>query len=310
MGDSHLALMNIPDSVIPVNLENLRLPQKKVDDSSDYQHAFCLHNVKITPFNVHVIDVKCADRLCDALDQYANGKLALKCACYSLSKREGHVSGVFNLKFETTDGKSFVVSNHTSKSFTKYFMQGQELPVGLKATKFAHAQNRRTMLQFRRSVQNVLHYVNTGGTLPEGVAIAPHAAPNAQPEPISDEDRKKLSGFTVHGWVKRGTIADQASDVPLRSNEPRRRVDAAGDYVYHVTSIRPTSESFINGLGGLNALRFDVRALLTGGLRTNNAAANNRQAVRAQGNVNNAQAGVPAQDNGAGHSFGEGDGEV
>lgn len=295
MGETHLALMNISDSIIPVDLRSVRLPEKKVDDSSDYQHAFCLHNQVIRLWAVHVIDVNCCSNLCDALDQYANGKQALKCACYSLSKRDAHVSGVFDLEFRSFDGtKKFFAKNHTSKAFTRYFMRGQELPVGLKATKFAHAQNRRTMVQFRQSVQNVLQYVNTGGTLLEDAADAAMArnnavAPNVQQQAVSTEDRNKLSGFTVHGWVKRGTITDQASDVPLRANEPRRRVDAAGDFVYHITSIRPTSESFINGLGGLDALRFDIRALLNGGVRANVAGANNRDVAQVQVNANNAQ---------------------
>ena len=66
MGETHLALMNISDSIIPVDLRSVRLPEKKVDDSSDYQHAFCLHNQVIRLWAVHVIDVNCCSNLCNA----------------------------------------------------------------------------------------------------------------------------------------------------------------------------------------------------------------------------------------------------
>lgn len=289
MGDTHLPIMTIPDSIIPVDLYNVRIPQRYVVENSGYQHAFCIDNVMVDLGAANMLDIKCCGNFCDALEQFAGGKLATKCSCYTLTKRDADLSGVFDLQLTTPDGSVMRVRHFTSKSFTRFFIVGEVLPVGLGASQFC---DRRQKTLFRQSVENILQFVNTGGVAPIGVATA------AGHGDIPDDDREKRSGFTVQGWVRRGTVADLAAD-PVQRNETRRMVDSS-ELTYHITSIRPTCDKFIKKLGGLEGLRFNARLLVNPEPPATVVAGGNGQAVAAANRRSTAATAVASVNNAAG----------
>ena len=244
MGDDHLPLLTIPGTIVPVNLDNVRLHNKCVVETSNLQHAFSFDNMNIDLGGIHILDIQCCGTLCDAIGMYTNGKLATKCSCYALSKRDADITGVFDLRLTTSDGKVMIVRNHTSKKFTRFFMKNQKLVIGLNAASFY---DRRVMNELRQKMEAMLTFINSGDFA----------------DIVTPQMRMKGKGFSVQGWVRRGTIIDLAADQPVgagQKNESRRMVPSS-DLSYHITSIVPTCRD-PGLLPLLDGMRYNAGALL------------------------------------------------
>ena len=124
------------NSVVPVDLKDVRIAKKKVVEGLNYQRAFCYKNIRVDIGNVHMISINCVCHLCQALEIYSGGKLATKYSCYSISKRDLDITAIFQLKLIRYDETVMHATNHTSKKFTKFFMHDQNLHIGLTISYF------------------------------------------------------------------------------------------------------------------------------------------------------------------------------
>lgn len=246
-GKSRLPVLSIPSSIIPVKLDNCRIPERDVDESTSSQHAFLFENCQVSLSSIHAMDVNCGGSLCDANRCYVNGRLSTSCSCFTINKRDADVVLLLTLRVVTRSNRTLIVHDFTSKKFTKFFMKGQQLKSGLRAAHFNQS-GRRTRVELRHKVVAVLDFVNQGGLL---------AAPAA-----ADADAcNARKGWTVHGWSRRGEVVDQGVDQPagptLRNEGPR--LVEATDLTYHITHITPTTPS---ALGDLSGMLFDCNAFL------------------------------------------------
>ena len=242
MGETNLPIMSIPDSIIPLTFNEVHLPTKPIVETSNFQHGFIYEHAKIILMNIHVLDVMCTGNYCNALGMFPGGKALKSCPCFQRSKRDSDMSFLFDLEIIVADGFTFHVRYHTDKAFTRFFVKGGSLPIGITASHFSSS--RREMAKLRTTVNDLIKYIDGGGDTTA----------------VEGEDR---GGFTVHGWVRRGNINDQSVDTPTgpgSRNEVRRTVQAS-DLTYHLTSIIPTSP---NLLDDLEDKRFDVSPLLNG----------------------------------------------
>ena len=84
MGDTDQQIMDIPDSIVPVDLKDARIAKKEVVETSHYQHAFWYDNMAVDLGNFHTININCVYQLCQGLKIYAGGKMSTKCSydCY------------------------------------------------------------------------------------------------------------------------------------------------------------------------------------------------------------------------------------
>lgn len=234
MGEnSAIPLLNTAQDIHSVKTDVLPAQRYPIEAQSS-MHAFKLRGVKIVLHNVQVGTVSCGGNMCDALMMHENGIAQDRCACYTISEREAKICLVFDLKilYKRHDGgwSYFMVSNHTSKQFTRLFMVGFKIPVGVIPADITGNEAAREKLQI--SVVDILELGNKSG------------------------------GWDISGWTKRGLIADAGAGAEQSTSSYKpssRQVVEAGKLGYHITSIEfrkcPNIET-------LEPLQFDPVSLL------------------------------------------------
>lgn len=193
--------------------------------------AFCYNGRDLRFNRFGVIATICTGLHCDGQRMTEN---RLSCGCYGNSPYRSDLVFVFGLAFESSDGQTRIVSDFSSRSFMKLFLNDQ-IP--------------------REVMAQMLQGTNLGMDLEDCIV--------AIIEFINEHD-----GFTVIGWIKRGLINDQ-SLVGNPADQEENRVHA--EHVsMHVTQIIPTNRDLLDrttNLGReLHALKFNVRRLVNGRL--------------------------------------------
>ena len=251
MTGSDVPILFTTESIYSIDMENKVIPQRSIVEETRASHAFCYTNVIIKLGGVTVMDVDCCGKLCDAYGMYANSEKAGSCGCFKLEKYDAHICGFFELTFQKKQEQGDELSldvhvkDYTSKKFTKLFIKGGKIPIGLTAPHITRDRRRRN--EFRRSVDNVIRTINEGG---------------------SSKDPEKR-GFMVQGWVRRGQIRDQGVEASgMGSNGSGRQAQLpmvdASTFVYHITSIVPTSHEVAAEVRSDDGLLFDASSLLDG----------------------------------------------
>ena len=136
MGDTDLPIMDIPGSIVPVDIKDVHTAKKEVVERLNYQHAFCYDNMTVDFGNVHMININCVCHFCQALKTYAGGKSVTECSSYSIPMWDLDITVIFQLKLTTDGGTMMHVRNHTSKKFTVLCIHDQSLHIGLTASHF------------------------------------------------------------------------------------------------------------------------------------------------------------------------------
>lgn len=228
-----IPLLNTAQPIHSVKTDVLPVQRYPIEAQSS-MHAFKLRGVQIQLNNLQVGTVSCGGNMCDALMMHENGINQDKCACYSISEREAKICLVFDLKisYKREDGgrSYFMISNHTSKQFTRLFMVGFKIPVGVIPDHITGNEAAREALQF--SVVDILELGNSSG------------------------------GWDISGWTKRGLIADAGAGTEQSTSSYKpssRQVVEAGRLGYHITSIEFRNHPLIKTL---EDLQFDPVSLL------------------------------------------------
>ena len=137
MSSGNQPLLSPPDSVRPVRIpREVMMKEKTIVEGSLYQKAWYREKVDTTVLNVSVADGKWRGETYNALGMYSNHTMAQSCPCYQFSGCNAAVLAVFFLKLKFANGKTQMIDNFTSKSFTKLFMKKYNLPPGLHASQF------------------------------------------------------------------------------------------------------------------------------------------------------------------------------
>lgn len=206
-----IPLLNTAQPIHSVKTDVLPVQRYPIEAQGN-MHAFKLRGVKIQLNNLQVGSVSCGGNMCDALMMHENGIAQDKCACYSISEREAKICLVCDLKisYKREDGgrSYFMISNHTSKQFTRLFMVGFKIPVGVIPDNITSNEAAREALQM--SVLDILELGNNNG------------------------------GWNISGWTKRGLIVDAGAGAEQSTSSYKpssRQVVEAGKLGYHITSI-------------------------------------------------------------------------
>ena len=228
-----IPLLNTAQPIHSVKTDVLPVQRYPIEAQGN-MHAFKLRGVKIQLNNLQVGSVSCGGNMCDALMMHENGIAQDKCACYTICEREAKICLVFDLKilYKRKDGgrSHFMVSNHTSKQFTRLFMVGFKIPVGVIPDNITSNEAAREALQM--SVLDILELGNNSG------------------------------GWNISGWTKRGLIVDAGAgaEPSTSSYKPSsRQVVEAGKLGYHITSIEFRNSPLIETL---QEYQFDPVSLL------------------------------------------------
>ena len=206
-----IPLLNTAQPIHSVKTDVLPVQRYPIEAQGN-MHAFKLRGVEIELHNLQVGTVSCGGNMCDALMMHENGIAQDKCACYTISEREAKICLVFDLKilYKRKDGgrSYFMISNHTSKQFTRLFMVGFKIPVGVIPDNITSNEAAREALQM--SVLDILKLGNNNG------------------------------GWDISGWTKRGLIVDAGAGAEQSNSSYKpssRQVVEAGKLGYHITSI-------------------------------------------------------------------------
>ena len=127
MGNHNQPLMNNINPIRVLELQdNATIPKRNPISTSDKLHGYCLIQAKTKLYNIALYKVECGGLTCDSLNAYA----ADKCPCYQVTDREAPICLILELDIiPSSNYKTFKVINFTSKSFTKFFMKNQRLPL-------------------------------------------------------------------------------------------------------------------------------------------------------------------------------------
>ena len=265
-------MISIVDSVVPVKLKQCILPEMKtVEDDALTQQAFVYNNCQIKITNVMFDEPVCPGRFCDNVHCYDGGKKISLCSCFEKTVCDNQVVAVLDFDVTTKFGKGdkFPVSWFTSKRTTNYLFKDSGIQPGVRATMLNEFRAKNSC---RRAFQSVFSYVNRGG-----------GPINTDISALGTDHRL---GWTVVGWVRRGTHDDQAL-VNAGSRKDQEQT-LSGKLVHHVTYLMPTVEG--THLNGIESLRFDSKSVFQG-MRTTNGGAGATPSAGASGTASGNQIG-------------------
>lgn len=238
-------VMSIVDSVVPVELVNCILPEKKVlEDDALTQQAFVLHNCRVILTNVIFDEPTCTSNFCDCVQAYSSGKKEYVCPCYARTCNEHPIIAVidFDVYPGPGDDGKFSVQWFTSKRLTNWLFTETKVKSGVRASLLNEF---RAKIKCRRAFNAIFNYVNDGGDLKNSA--------------VSDQDKVPRSGWTVIGWTRRGTHDDQGIDG--YATEKGGNITQSSTLTHHVTSMKPTYDKY---LSQIESLRFESASLIPG----------------------------------------------
>ena len=233
---------------IPVIIPNHSLLSRPIIQSSTRQHAFCYHNVSIKIERFQVVPVTCIGTFCDALDMYQKGvrNNSRRCACFKTQHNSGYFCIKCFITVQISKEKQIVVSDHTSKKFTSFFMKRGNIDCPTVHEVFLH---RKAMILLDETLSKIVKLVNNGGV------VTSDSGPN---EP-------HCKGWDVIGWSRRG-VADDAADTEDTGvfNAAKKAKFTSSECTYHLSSITPT---FIpKDDASIVPLQLDLKRLATVGI--------------------------------------------
>ena len=176
----NLPLFDSPNPFRIVDTQRLSFLPVKVSNDSLRMSCFHFPSAKLELLNMTVIDVPCRGTFCDGLNMLKDGKVEKHCSCISNSSSKlPRVIMAVKVIVRPSDGPSFVVTDFTSHSFTRMFVQNgaKGMPPGLSSTTITSHQGGSFFRKYTRLVDQ---------------AMAGHE-------------------FSVTGWSRRGTIEDQGT---------------------------------------------------------------------------------------------------
>lgn len=205
-------------------VENVRnnIPDIPIIEHSTQMHHFRISSAKLNLFNFSLYKASCGGTSCDAIGLLKGSKSASKCACYRSDDRDGCVIGVYGFSV-SADDVNFMVSQHTSKSFFQSHIKDGLVPKGMTPEDVNN--NRVVKLSLSFCIKKQLDYIND-----------------------------HCGGFLLEGWVKRGTILDQAVVEEYSKKKDLPMVDNT-DWLYHITSIKIMNEN--TRVNERNNMKFD-----------------------------------------------------
>ena len=205
-------------------VENVRnnIPDIPIIEHSTQMHHFRISSAKLNLFNFSLYKASCGGTSCDAIGLLKGSKSASKCACYRSDDQDGCVIGVYGFSVSADDVK-FEVSQHTSKSFFQSHIKDGLVPKGMTPEDVNN--NRVVKLSLSYCIKKQLDYIND-----------------------------HCGGFLLEGWVKRGTILDQAVVEEYSKKKDLPMVDNT-DWLYHITSIKIMNEN--TRVNERNNMKFD-----------------------------------------------------
>ena len=225
MANGNMPLLSTLGSAYPVKTDR-QVPTRKVDLVTVKQHAFHYSGVTVIPRNAEVTNGPCGGEFCGCVNIYNHGVMAKACSCYQITQGEESICGIFDLSLILPEGKEIIVNNFSSKKLIAGFTKNGYFAPGMTAE--ALNRDRRSRLEFRRSIQQLFAYVNANG------------------------------GYDVYGWTRRGLVPDQGADQPLPNQRGEPVLVPAGDLTYHLSFLAPSAGAVIVKSPEYEALKFDV----------------------------------------------------
>lgn len=226
MNNGKQPLISTPKSILPVDhlKDGVEFKSTPIVETTKKQHAFYLRGATVKLLNFDVINPPCAGNFCGAKEMFKDQILSQRCPCYQTTLGDENVCGIYQLKVIDEKGNTIFVPNYTCKNWIAEQTKEGRFPVGVTAAMMND--NRRARVEFMKSVQLQLEYVN------------------------------KNCGFSVVGWIRRGEVVDQGVDAPIGRNEHPQMIDA-GEFTYHISHIEPTRAA-VRVSKELAELKFDV----------------------------------------------------
>lgn len=182
-------------------------------------HGFYYPRVRLHLLNLNLGHSTCCGFLCDSIGlkkSDGSNDWHRSCACYSTQQQLGQVLLDLSLRIVVLDdkgeptGESFYSHDFTSRAFT-YLMTVSGFPGNVNTT---HLESNGDDGLIVDEVEKILDYVN-----------------------------RKLDGFHVLGWARRGFVKDASADTDTSDKKKEVPKVASGTVTHHVTNVGINGDS-------------------------------------------------------------------